>query len=80
MLQFSVRTLFLWSAIFAVGLSAGLYWSRGPAWVLYYHQGFSDGFKSGEAPLHSELHRARLIQEWTAAGQGSLHTAERRRP
>lgn len=48
---FTIRSLLIHTAIFAAGLAAGLYWSRGPAWVVYYHQGYRDGFEAGNMPV-----------------------------
>lgn len=48
---FTIRSLLIHTAIFAAGLAIGLYWSRGPAWIVYYQQGYRDGMEAGRMPL-----------------------------
>lgn len=62
------------TAAWGIGLATGLHYAKGPAWAIYYHQGYRDGFKTGSMPLVSELHAEQ------ARSQGNLGTSSHPHP
>lgn len=61
--RFTLRGLMGVVTAFAIGLSAGLYWSHGPAWATYYHQGYRDGWDASKQAVRTLNQQLRELPE-----------------